>query len=98
MALPGWRRLFRLAVGRPAIEREVDAELDFHLQTEIETLAAGGMDRAAARLEAERRFGDLDRAREALVRIDRQRLGRERRAGWLEDLRQDIEYAFRGPG
>ena len=93
MTLPGWRRLFRLAIRPRTVEREVDAELDFHLQTETDTLAARGMDRTAARLEAERRFGDLDRARETLVRIDRQRLGRERRAGWLEDLRQDVEYA-----
>jgi putative ABC transport system permease protein len=96
VALPGWRRLFRLAVRSPAVEREIDAELDFHLQTETDRLAAGGMDRAAARAEAERRFGDLGRAREALVRIDRQRQGRERRAGWLEDLRQDADYAVRG--
>jgi hypothetical protein len=90
------RRLFRLGVRPPGVEQEVDAELEFHLQTEAERLTGLGMPPDAARAEARRRFGDIRHAREALVTIDKQRRGQQRRAGWLEDLRQDLGYALRG--
>jgi putative ABC transport system permease protein len=96
MAISGLRRLFRLAVRPVAVEQEVDAELQFHLETEAARLMALGMRSDAARQEARRRFGDLRFTREVLVMIDQQRRGRERRAGWFEDLRQDLAYAFRG--
>ncbi|HEV8355308.1 MAG TPA: ABC transporter permease [Gemmatimonadales bacterium] len=96
MAFAGLRRLFRLVVRPPAVEQEVDAELRFHLEAETEALVARGMRPDAARQEARRRFGDLGSTREVLVTIDKQRRGQERRAGWLEDLRQDFGYALRG--
>lgn len=94
--IPGMRRLFRL-VGRDApVEREIDAELEFHLETESERLVAAGLSPEAARTEARRRFGDLGRTRADLARIDRGRRMRERRVSWFEDLTQDIGYALRG--
>jgi putative ABC transport system permease protein len=96
MAFPGLRRLFRLSVRPPAVEQEVDAELEFHLDAEAARLAGLGMRPDAARAEARRRFGDLRYTREALVTIDKQRRGRERRAAWFEDLGQDLGYALRG--
>ena len=96
MAFAGLRRLFRLAVRPAAVEQDVDAELVFHLETEAARLVSLGMRPDAARLEARRRFGDLRFTREKLVTIDRQRRGQERRAGWLEDLGQDLGYALRG--
>jgi putative ABC transport system permease protein len=88
MAVPrGIARLFRLAGRAEPVEQEVDAELEFHLESETARLMALGMRPEAARVEARRRFGDLGFTREVLVTIDQQRRGRERRAGWLEDLR-----------
>jgi predicted permease len=96
MAFPGLRRLFRL-VTRPApVEAEVDAELAHHLEAETARLISLGMRPDAAAREARRRFGDLPHFRKLLVTIDQERRGRERRAGWLEDLRQDLGYALRG--
>jgi predicted permease len=96
VAFPGIRRLFRLVVRPPPVEREVEAELEFHLDLEAARLEGLGMRPDAARLEARRRFGDLRLTREVLVTIDKHRRGRERRAGWLDDLRQDLGYALRG--
>ena len=96
MAIPGLRRLFRL-VSRPVpVEAEVDAELEFHLEAETARLVALGMQPDAAAREVRRRFGDLPHTRKLLVTIDNERRGRERRAGWLEDLGQDLGYALRG--
>lgn len=94
--IPGIRRLFRL-VGRAApVEREIDAELEFHFQAEQERLVAAGMSPEAARAEARRRFGDMGRTRTELARIDRGRRMKERRVSWIEDLSQDLGYALRG--
>ena len=96
MAFAGLRRLFRLAVRPVAVEQEVDAELEFHFEAETARLVALGMRPDAARQEARRRFGDLRFTREVLVSIDKQRRGRQRRVGWVEDLLQDLGYALRG--
>ncbi|HEU5218853.1 MAG TPA: ABC transporter permease [Gemmatimonadales bacterium] len=96
--IPGIRRLFRL-VGRDApVEREIDAELEFHFEAERERLMALGMRPEAARIEARRRFGDLRETRATLARIDRGRRMKERRVSWFEDLTQDLGYALRGFG
>ncbi len=91
-----FRTLFRLIGRPPAVEQDIEAELRFHFEAETERLVARGMDPKAARVEAERRFGSLPETRRTLMLMDRQRRGRERRIGWMEELRQDLAYAFRG--
>ena len=94
--LPGMRRLFRL-IGRDApIEQEIEAEIEFHLDTEEARLVEAGLSKEAARAEARRRFGDLGRTRSTLARIDRGRRMQERRVSWFEDFSQDLAYAVRG--
>src|SRR5205823_7082823 len=94
--IPGIRRLFRLETSRPSVERDVDAEIDFHLQMRLDELIARGLSPDEARREATRLFGDLDRVREGLTAIDRDRVGRERRAEWWSGVMQDVRYGLRG--
>jgi len=92
---PGLRRVFRL--GRVAdVEREVEEELHFHLDSVEQDLVERGLEPEAARREAERRFGDVRAARARLVALDRGRVATERRADWWGALRQDLRYALRG--
>jgi len=91
----GLRRLFRL--DRPQdVERSVDDELGFHFEQSVRELVAGGMSEPDARVEAERRFGDIGAARERLASLDRDRAFAERRAEWWSGLWQDLRYAARG--
>jgi predicted permease len=79
-------RLRFLAVGKT--RADVDQELRFHLERQIEANVAGGMTPREARRRAMIAFGGLQRAREEC---------REERPGyWLETLLQDIRYAIRG--
>src|SRR5256714_1249518 len=55
-----------------------------------------GRTRRAARREAERRFGDVDRTRARLEAIDKARAERTRRAESFGGLLQDLRYALRG--
>ena len=80
------------------MEREIDTELEFHLETERERLMALGLSAQAAATEARRRFGNLGNTRAELARIDRGRRMKERRVSWIEDLTQDLGYAIRGFG
>ncbi|HEV3140216.1 MAG TPA: permease prefix domain 1-containing protein, partial [Vicinamibacterales bacterium] len=41
------------------VDREVDEEIAFHIEMRARELVDAGMDPAAARREAERRFGDV---------------------------------------
>lgn len=76
--------------------REIDEEVDAHLRARTEYLIARGVPPDAARAEAERRFGDLARARRALYA---QAVTTRRRQAVSEHLRQwrdDIRYVARG--
>lgn len=81
---------------RPNPRRELEDELRFHLDTEIEELIAAGRSPAQARQEALAQFGDVDRFLAECGESDRKRLGRRRRARFVDVVRQDLRYAVRG--
>jgi putative ABC transport system permease protein len=67
---------------------EVDEELQFHLERQIDANIQAGMPPAEARRQAAIAFGGLEQAREGC---------HEQRPGyWLETLCQDVRYAIRG--
>src|SRR4051812_8271748 len=88
------RRVFRFGFRRH-VEREVDDEITFHLDTRIERLVAGGLSRDDARREALKQFGELDSVRDSCVTLDRERDRAVRRTNILVELRQDLSYAAR---
>ena len=71
----------------------IDAELEFHFAETVAALMARGWPEAAARIEAERRFGDRGRYRRALEKIGRR--GRQRRLS-MSDVRSSAWKVF-GP-
>ena len=91
----GKRRLFRLELGPHRVERDVDAELAFHIDMRIRRLVERGMDPAAARAQALRQFGDWDTVRAEMLDIDYQQEKTVKRANYLAELRQDVTYALR---
>ena len=80
---------------RPRIDEEVDEELAFHLEMRTRELIARGMDPAAARHEAARRFGDLTRMGTTLHSLGHGRDMAMRRTQYLGELRQDIAFTWR---
>ncbi|HEX5439025.1 MAG TPA: ABC transporter permease [Gemmatimonadaceae bacterium] len=94
--IPGIRRIFRLVETRASRERAVEDELTFHLDTRVDELIAGGMERRAAREQAEREFGDVHAARAELLALGRRQVRRTRVRDWAEVLAFDLRYAVRG--
>lgn len=87
---------FRLPGTRRGIEQDVEDELAFHLDQRAAELERAGLSPAAARAEAERRFGGVSGARRQLATIDRRRERGQRRAEWWEGIVHDVRYALRG--
>ena len=79
-------RLRALAFRR-ASDAELDEELRYHLGRDVERYIANGMSPEAARDAAGRAFGNISVATEQARDTMRWNL--------LEELRQDISYAFR---
>jgi predicted permease len=75
---------------RRRFDTELDAEVQFHIETCADELEAGGMERRKAIAQARRQFGSAAR------------MGEETRAawqfGWLEYLASDLRYAARAFG
>jgi predicted permease len=89
------RRVFRIPFLDHHVEREVDDEIAFHLETRVQRLIASGQSYDEARREALRQFGDLDAVRESCVALDQQRERARSRMNMLADVQQDIAYALR---
>ena len=84
-----WRR------SRAMIRRDVDDELQFHLDARTDALVREGLTRDEARARALGEFGDLDDARNYIRRVDTDIEQQRRRRDSLSELRQDIAYGFR---
>jgi putative ABC transport system permease protein len=77
------RSLFR----RSQVERELDEELQYHLERQIEEYTARGMRLSEARTQALRALGGVERRKDEM---------RDTRGlNWLDDLRRDVRYAAR---
>ena len=77
------RALFR----KQQMERELDEELRFHLEKEIEKNLARGMNPEEARWAALRSFGGVEQVKEQSRDV--------RGVRWLEELWQDLRYSLR---
>jgi putative ABC transport system permease protein len=91
--VPGLRRALRNPAGR--IERDVDDELAFHIESRVGELTARGHAEESARRYAEIEFGDLRASRRELAAVDRHRRRRELRTLWLEATAHDFRRAVR---
>ncbi|HEY0558609.1 MAG TPA: ABC transporter permease [Thermoanaerobaculia bacterium] len=90
------RRAFRFP-RRTALQvaADVEEELAFHLDRVADELAEAGWPREEARVEARRRFGDLDGTRDYCCAVD---AGKERQMKWIErfaELGQDLRFGGR---
>jgi hypothetical protein len=72
---------------RSVAHRELDEELQFHLEMETGANIQRGMTTQEARRVALRDFGGVTQTREAVADV---------RATWLDAMRQDVLYALRG--
>jgi len=72
---------------RETLEREMDEELQFHLDMSVERYVRRGFSREEARRRAMITFGGVERHKEAARS--------ELWSRWLEDLGQDARYAMR---
>jgi predicted permease len=90
---PAWRRYLRFWGSNVA--GDVDDELRFHIDACATELVAAGMTPAAARAEALRRFGNVERYRAALSEAGQRQERVATVAGFLETVWQDVAYAIR---
>lgn len=77
----------RSLLRRRRVERELDEELQFHLEHKIEEGIAGGLSPDEARYRALRAMGGLEQRKEEMRDL--------RRIHWLTDFLDDVRYAIR---
>jgi predicted permease len=85
--LSDWMLRLRALFRRTAVEDEIDAELRFHLDHQVQAHLARGLDRAEAMRRARLEFGGLDHIKEEY----RDALGIRA----IDRLRQDVRFSLR---
>ena len=79
--------IFRFLLRRPAVERDIDSELQYHLDWQIELNISRGMPPETARREAILQVGGVEGLKDDM---------RDARTGrWIETLLQDVRYGAR---
>lgn len=90
-----WRRAFRIRRGKRDVARDVNAEIEFHVEMRTRKLIAAGLEPAAARERALAQFGDLPAVRDECLTIDYQRERAMKISDAAAALRQDLRFAVR---
>jgi predicted permease len=93
--MSGMRRVVGRGIGRANLAREVDEELAFHIEMRIQQLISAGRSPEAARQEALRQFGDMERVRTSCVTIDKERERSMQRLKLFHEMRRDVQFAAR---
>lgn len=82
-------------VVRPPLEAEVEEEFSHHVEMRVRELVSCGWEEDAARAEALRRFGDMERLKSDCRQAGTRRDVVMNRRLWRDELRQDLAYALR---
>ncbi|MEX0912497.1 MAG: permease prefix domain 1-containing protein, partial [Gemmatimonadota bacterium] len=90
---PMWRRIQRML--GPDLAEDAEDELQHHIEQRTRELIDRGMAPEAAREEALRRFGDVERVRREVVEIDRTVARRRGLAAAMGELWQDMRLSAR---
>jgi putative ABC transport system permease protein len=89
------KRSLRSWLWRIPIDQEVDEELALHIEMRTRELVDRGLDPKAAREAAIARLGDLASLKRTMTDLGRKRDREMRLTIWLEELRDDLKFAFR---
>ena len=92
------RRLFGIRGFKPDPARDVQEEMDLHLEMETERLMARGLGEEEARREAEALFGERRQVEAEAIREATAQWRKEWWKGWTETLGRDLLYALRRLG
>ncbi len=80
---------------RPPRNRDVDTELEFHLEMQTQRYEAAGLDRQTARELARQRLGNLQDARAACRQVANHTETQMDRQQWWRGVGEDIRYGWR---
>ena len=93
--LPGIRRVLRVSWSRDAIARDIDDEIQFHIDARADELRRLGASEKDARARAEAEFGDRRAATRELSAVDQRRQGRANREDIFMSFFDDLRYSWR---
>jgi putative ABC transport system permease protein len=89
------KRSLRSWLWRIPLDREFDEEIELHIDMRTRELIDQGIDPKEARAMAIRKMGDLEAFKRTCVDLGRKRDREMSIALWLEELRDDVTFAFR---
>ena len=89
------RRSLRSWLWRIPLDREFDEEIELHIDMRTHELMDQGVDPATARELAMKKMGNLEAFKRTCVDLGRKRDREMSMVLWLEELRDDVLFAFR---
>jgi predicted permease len=93
--LRDWQGLWRRLLPRRQLEIDLDDEIAFHIEEEVERLIADGLPEVEARARVVCSFGDISRTRAEMAALAGPRINRQRMEDLMDGVFRDIRLAAR---
>ena len=93
---PGdWRSLWRRLFSQRQMDDDIEAEISFHIEGQVESLMEAGFTEEEARRKARRRFGNETRIKADMAAASGTRIKRKKREVTMDSIVRDLKYALR---
>src|ERR1700704_403722 len=89
------KRVFKLPGGHAGAPKDVEREIELHIELRTREFEATGMSRDDARRAAIDAFGDRGAIEDEVIGIHHATVSRRQRRDWLGELRQDLVVGAR---
>jgi predicted permease len=91
-----WYGLWRRLLPRRQLEVDIEDEISFHIEEEVELLMAEGVPEGEARACVVKSFGDIGVARAEMSALAGRRVNRQRMEDVMDGVSRDFKLAIRG--
>lgn len=90
-----WRSLWRHLLSRKQLQSDIDDEVAFHIEGQVDALVEAGVPEDEARRQVHTRFGNEKRIRAEMAAASGTRIKRRRREVTMDSIIRDLKYSIR---
>ena len=90
-----WRVVWRLLLSKKQMDADIEDEIAFHIEGQVDALMESGFSEDQARELVHRRFGDERRIKAQMAAASRERIQKRKGEVTMDSMIRNVKYALR---